>query len=58
MKIEKLDGQNLKQSEEKSRQITFQCKCCGNIQPLSVARRNDRFFPPTITCSDCYNVMQ
>jgi len=39
--------------EKKTEEITFKCKICGQVKPLSQLRELRRFFPVLIACSDC-----
>jgi len=42
------------QSEAKeAKEITFKCKICGQIKPLSQLREVRRFFPIIVACADC-----
>jgi len=36
-----------------TKEITFKCKLCGKIKPLSQLRELRRFFPVIIACTDC-----
>ena len=56
MTTENIDEENIKKTEQPEKQsgeITFKCKYCGKAKPLADSRRTDRYFPPTVICSDC-----
>lgn len=38
-------------------ELTFKCKICGQVKPLSQLREVRRFFPILIACSDCDDKM-
>lgn len=48
---EKKSGAEAK--EEKTKEITFECKFCGMTKPLDKMRVLTRFFPPMVACRDC-----
>lgn len=37
----------------KSDELTFRCRICGQVKPLSQLRELRRFFPIVMACSDC-----
>ncbi len=34
-------------------ELTFKCRICGQVRPLSQLRELRRFFPIVMACSDC-----
>jgi len=41
----------------KTNEITFKCKICGMVKPLSQLREVRRFYPILLACSDCEEKM-
>jgi hypothetical protein len=42
-----------KEQPEKTKEVTFRCKICGQGKPLSQLREIKRFFPMLVACSEC-----
>ena len=42
-----------KPETEKTREINFKCKLCGQSKPFSEMVVLNRFFPPLVACRDC-----
>jgi len=46
------------QSDKKdTEELTFKCKLCGKVKPLSQLREVRRFFPVITACSECDDKM-
>jgi len=45
-------------NSDKTKEITFKCKYCGENKPLDDMRRLTRFFPPVVVCRDCEKKMR
>ncbi len=46
------------EEKTKTSEITFKCRFCGRLRPLSEMMILARFFPPMVACQDCENHMQ
>jgi len=44
-------------NSNETKEITFKCKICGRINPLSQLREIRRFFPVIVACADCDDKM-
>jgi len=52
-KLSEKQQSNKKDTEE----LTFKCKLCGKVKPLSQLREVRRFFPVIAACSECDDKM-
>lgn len=50
-------AKNEVQEEMKSEELTFKCRMCGQVKPLSQLRELRRFLPIVMACSDCDDKM-
>ncbi|MGQ9546043.1 MAG: hypothetical protein ACUVTR_02620 [Dehalococcoidia bacterium] len=61
MMATELLGEEQENREEQASQkvpgLTFKCKICGDIKPVSQLRELRRFFPPLVACADCDDKM-
>ncbi len=46
------------EKKETKKQVTFKCKCCGEVKPLDEMRVITRFFPPIMACLECEKKMR